>query len=168
MLKKTSNTTEDQADPIQFAITDFSKNSKLYKKNIIFYVTEREAVNNKNIVIISITKNFTKLLLTSQSTVGSKGKMPSRYVEKEGKLFYWWDDNYALTKEALAVFRKYNLLQDDMGGTIQLPDNILDEKQQSAIYYFCKNNFAIYKKIVTNKGRFYDQAPEMHCDNLKN
>ena len=166
-IQKASLPNEESSDPIQIAVMDFSKKSNLYKKSQVFYVSKRNAVNNENVLIISITKNFTKLLSTAYTTEGSKGKMASKFVEKNGKLFYWWDNDFPLSEEALNVFRKYNLLQDDEKGTIQFPENVLDETQKSAIYYFCRNNFRIYKKIETNRGQFYDRAPEISCDSVR-
>lgn len=167
-IKKTSVTLEKQADLIQLAISDFSKGWCIFKRKSIYAINTRPAANNPNVSIVSIGENNTKLLLTSKVKVGSKGTIPSRYFEKNGDLFYWRDDNYPLTDETLAIFRKYNLLQDDLGGEILIPDNTLDEKRKFSIYYFCKNNPNIYKKLITNKGRFYDQAPNISCDGLKN
>jgi len=162
-IQKVTSSNEELSDPIQIAIKDFIRVSNIYKKSQVFYINKRNAVNNENVLIISITKNFTKLLSTALTTVGSTGKMPSRFVEKDGKLFYWWDNDFPLSEEALTVFRKYDLLQDDEKGTIQFPESTLDETQKSAIYYFCKNNFKVNKKIETNRGQFYDQAPEIDC-----
>lgn len=152
-FKKASIITEDNTDPIQIAISDFSRNCRLYKKSDVFYVGKRNVANKGDILIVSVIKNSTKLLLTAETIVGSKGKIASKYfVSPQKKLFYWWDKDYPLTKAALAIFGKYNLLQDDVGGEIILADNYIDEKQQSAIYYFCKNNLAIFKRIEQMMG----------------
>jgi hypothetical protein len=170
-IKKVSVSTEkEQTDVIQIAITSFYTTCSLFRKDSVFQISTRESSNDKNILIVSIGRNNTKMLLSSDVKIGSKGKIASKYLEREGKLFYWWDDNYPLTNEAFAIFGKYNLLQDDEGGMIKFPDNFLDEKQKYAFYYFCKNNLAIYKRVITNKGWFYEHSPEIDCkcDSLKN
>lgn len=162
-FKKVSSPADDKVGVIEIAISDFSQNRKLLKKDSRFEISKREAVNNKNIIIVDISTGD-KMLLTAETKAGSKGKMASRYIEKNGKLFYWWDDDYSLTDEALAIFSKYNLLQDDMGGELKLPDNSIDEEEKFVFYYFCKNDFRKYKKVVTNKGWFYNNAPEINCN----
>jgi hypothetical protein len=167
---------------IQNAILDFSNTSKLYKKDSVFsisyqdtlYKMNLEELDNgtsrwvegdiqKGIVAVSISANNNKLLLTSETKVGSKGELPSRFIEKEGKLFFWWDDDYPLTEEALAVLKKYDLLQDDEGGLITVPDFIIDDAQQGAHYYFCRNDISKYKRVITTKGMGYYDPPKLNC-----
>jgi hypothetical protein len=165
-LKKTLNQSSNENDPIQIAILDFSKTSKLYKKDSVFSVEMFGLSNNKDVIVVNIGKNITKLLLTKDAKVGSKGKLPSHYIEKDGKLFFWWDDEYPLTENALAVFNKYNLLQDDMNGAIKIPDHVVfDDAQKAAHYYFCKEDLFKYKKVITNKGIGYYDAPNLNCNN---
>ncbi|MDR1756315.1 MAG: hypothetical protein LBR65_05055 [Culturomica sp.] len=104
-----------------------------------------------------------KFLYTKETTVGSKGKLPSRYIEKGGKLFYWWDDSYPLTEEMLAILWKYNLLCDDTEDRIGLPDFSTDDKLKGAHYYFCKSNLSKYKRMVTSIGLGYYKPPKLNC-----
>lgn len=150
-------------DAIQTAILNFSTIRKLYKKDSVFSVGISELVNNKDLIVVGVRKNNRKLLLTKDAKVGSKGKLPSRYIEKDGKLFFWWDDNYPLTEDALAIFNKYNLLQDDKDGAIKIADFIIDDAQKAAHYYFCKNDIFSYKRVITNKGIGYYDPPSLKC-----
>ena len=155
----------DKETIINNAIIDFSKTKKLYKRDTVFSVKVLELTNNNDILVVRIIKNNTKVLITDDITVGSKGgKVPTRYIEKEGKLFFWWDDDYALTEEALKVFSKYNLLQDNEGGWVKFPDFTIDDAQKAAHYYFCKENLTKYKKVVTNKGIGYYDPPKVNCN----
>lgn len=47
--------------------------------------------------------------MTYDIKVGTKGKSLSRFMQKEGKLFFYWNNEYPLTKEALKMFEKFNL-----------------------------------------------------------
>jgi hypothetical protein len=162
--KKTFVTSgNSQDDAIRTAILDFATIRKLYKEDSVFSVGVNELVNNKDFIVIGVRKNNRKLLLTKDTKVGSTGKLPSRYFEKDGKLFFWWDDSYSLTEDALAVFNKYNLLQDDKNGAIKIPDFIIDDAQKAAHYYFCKNNMRSYKRMITNKGIGYYEPPSLKC-----
>ena len=175
-------------EAIYNAILDFSNTKKLYKRDSIFYVTYTDSLYSmtmiksgdqifgeynewvpdklyKELVAVSIGADYNKMLLTSNVKVGKKGiKIPTRYIEKDGKLFYWWDDNYPLTQKALDVFEKYNLLQDDKDGTVLFLDFTTDDAQKGADYYFCRNDLSKYKRIITNVGMGYYKPPNLSCD----
>lgn len=169
---------------IQNAILDFSNTSSLYKKDSVFSVLAYEPLYRmileqtkdgngswkkgkpyKGILAVSISASYNKILLTDKAKIGSKGvKMPTRYIINNGKLFYWWDDNYPLTQEALMVFKKYNLLvKNDLDGVAEFYDFELNDAQKGAHYYFCNNNLSNYKKIISNRGIGFYDAPNLKC-----
>lgn len=165
-LKKGLELNNDENEPIEVAIQDFTKSSKLFKKDSVFSVELLGLINNKEVIVVRIGRNVTKLLLTKDATVGSLGKLPSRFIEKDGKLFFWWDDEYALTENTLTVLKKYHLLQDDQNGSIKVPDNIIFNDSQKAVhYYFCKGDYTNFKKVTTNKGIGYYEIPLLNCHN---
>ncbi len=154
----------DKETVIRNAILDFSSTSKLYKRDTVFSVKVLELTNNDELLVVRISKNNMKMLLTDSTKVGSKGvKIPTRYIEKNSKLFFWWDNDSPLTEEALAVFDKYNLLQDNEDGWVKFPDFTIDDAQKGVHYYFCKINLAKYKKVTTSKGIGYYDAPSLNC-----
>jgi hypothetical protein len=151
----------DKNDAIKNAILDFSNTSRLYKKSTVFYV---QVINlNKDKLGISISKSGVKILLTAKTKVGSKGYAPSQYIEKKGKLFFWRDDNYPLSEDALNIFTKYKITQSDEGGLIVFPDHEIDDSQKGVHYYFCRNNLLNYKKVTTNIGMGYYDPPRLNC-----
>jgi hypothetical protein len=156
---------------IRNAISDFSTSCKLYKKDSIFSVDFEDSVftlaldreksrwykekYHDDLVLAGITAHristdcegcCDKFLYTAQTTVGSKGKLPLRYIEQDGKLFFWWDDDFPLSEEMIAVLWKYNLLCDDTAGLIGILELTIDEKQKGAHYYFSKYNLSKYKR----------------------
>ena len=182
-FRKELNQTGDKKEVIQNAILDFSNNGKLYKKDSVFIVSYLDTVHKmalkklddrnyswnkgeayKDIVAVNIIVSYDQFLLTEDVKVGSKGVLPSRYIEKDDKLFFWWDDDYPLNEKTLDVFHKYNLLQDDKGGTIKYLDFTIDDAQKGADYYFCKNDLTKYKKVITNIGIGYYDAPDLKCN----
>lgn len=164
--KKLFKQSDIKDTPIEIAISDFSRSTKLYKRDSVFYVAMVGLLNIENLFVVRVGKNTRKLLLTKDAKVGSKGKLPSRYFEKDRKLFLWWDDDYPLTENALFIFKKYNLLQDDKNGAIKVADSFNDDDaQKAAHYYFCKKNLLKYKKIITNIGIGYYDAPDLNCNN---
>lgn len=151
-------------DAIQNAILDFSNTANLYKKDSVFSVSVLEIVNQDPLVV-RIGKSTTKLLFTKETKIGCIDcKIPTRFIEKNDKIFFWWDKDYPLTKEALDAYAKYNLLQDDEGGIITVPDFVVDESQKAVHYYFCKTNLSKYKKVITSKGVGYYEPPKLKCE----
>lgn len=161
-LKKGLVQQGDINEAIENAILDFSRTTSIYKKGRVFSISVYEN-NDKNQFIVRVGTSSTKLLLT-KSTLGSRGeKFPSRFVKRDDKLFYWWDKNFAVSKETIAMFKKYDLLQDDEGGVITIPDFVINDKSKAAHYYFCKTDLSIYKKVITDKGIGYYKPPSLSC-----
>lgn len=75
-------------DPIQIAISDFSKTSRLFKKDIVFFVEMLGLTNEKNVIVVRIGSNASKLLLTKDALIGSIGKLPSRMLKKMADYFF--------------------------------------------------------------------------------
>jgi hypothetical protein len=151
---------------IQAAITNFSKGGRLFKQDSVFSVWVSKLAKNEDLLVVRIGKSSTKILVTADTKVGSKGRAPSRYFEKDGKLFFWWDNNFALTQEALTIFAKYNLLEDDQGGILKVPSAFFDDSQKGAHYYYCKNNPKRFKKVITNIAAGYYDPPRIKCNNV--
>jgi hypothetical protein len=154
---------QSSIDAIEIALADFPINKRLYKKDSVFSIQLVGLRNNENIIVVRISKNSSKLLFNKSATVGSRGKLPSRFVERDNKLFFWWDDNYQLTDTAIKVYSKYNLLQDDQNGAIHVADFEINERQKSAHYYFCKSDLSHFKKVITSRGIGYYKAPNLKC-----
>lgn len=167
------------------AILDFSSTSGFYKTDSVFSVKIHEPLyrmvledtNDGNgkwvegdpyigVIAVSISVDYDKMLLTDSVEVGKKGvTMPTRYLEKDGKLFYWWDDSYPLTQETLTVFEKYNLVaENNLDGVIEFYDYTIDDAQKGIDYYFCGNDLTKYKKVTTNKGIGFYDAPLPNCN----
>lgn len=169
----------------QNAILDFSNTSKLYKKDTVFSVRVHNPLFNmiledtadgnekwvqgepfQEIVAVSIGANYNKILIEENVKVGEKGvKMPTRYIERDGKLFYWRDNNYPLTQEMLAVLKRYNLLvKNDMDGIIEFYDFEVNDAQKGVDYFFCEKDLTKFKKRTTNKGIGYYEPPSLECN----
>jgi hypothetical protein len=146
-------------DAIMSSITDFVKSRQF--KNGKRFSLQVLGLTNSELLAIRIGKDDSKILMLPNAVVGSKGLMPSRYVEKDGRLIYWSDENYVLSEEALSVFVKYDLIEkrDSVG----IPEFSTDDAQKNAHYYFCKEHPTKYKKVVTSRGIGYYKPPELNC-----
>ena len=168
---------------INIAIQDFSTKCNLFKKDSVFSVFFYDSVFSKptltqvdkgeykdrrthqwkkgnlidGIVSVEIGSNDDYQLYYSEQT---KSKLPTRYVIKDGKLFYWWDKNNTVTEEIIAVLWRYNILQTYS----IIPDFSTDDSRKGAHYYFCKNDLSKYKRVVTNIGLGYYKPPQLKCN----
>jgi hypothetical protein len=165
-----------QETAIHNAILDFSTNCNLFKKDSVFYVSFSDSVFHEAILIrvdertsrwkrgtlydgivsVGISADNDYQYYYSKET---KDKLPSRYVIKNGKLFYWSDDNYLVTEEMIAILWKYNLLQTDF----LIPDFSTDDSQKGVDYYFCKKDLSKYKRVITNIAIGYYKPPKLKC-----
>lgn len=177
------NKTGGREEAIQNAITDFSNTNKIRKDDSVFLVTFYDTIyrmvlesvdsNNarwvrgeiiNNIVAVDILgANGFQFLLTKNSKIGSKGKLPSRVFKKNGKLFYWWNDDNALTEETLEMLKQYHLLKDDSAGKITFIYYPTDDRKKGAHYYFCRYDLSNFKRINTWKGLGYYDVPNLAC-----
>ena len=164
------------------AITDFADNCRLFKQDSIFYITTLDTLKHytlqrnqgtlewicdsiyANLFVINIIPSINKLFYFPDAVVGSKGKLPSRYVIVKGKLFYWYDNDYPLTEEMLFVLKGYDALTDMIYDGM-LPEYSIDDAQKGAHYYFCRNNLSKYKRVVTNIATGYYRPPKLNCGN---
>ena len=164
------------------AITDFADNCRLFKQDSIFYITTLDTLKHytlqrnqgtlewicdsiyANILVVEIFGSVNKLFYLPDAVVGSKGKLPSRYVIVKSKLFYWDDDDYPLTEETLSVLKKYDALTDMIHDRV-LPETVLDESKKSIHYYFCRNNLLKHKRAVSSKSAGYYRPPKLKCGN---
>ena len=164
------------------AITDFADNCRLFKQDSIFYITTLDTLKHytlqrnqgtlewicdsiyANLFVINIIPSINKLFYLPDAVVGSKGKLPSRYVIVKGKLFYWRDRDYPLTEEMLSVLKKYNVLTDMIYDGM-LPEYSINDAQKGASYYFCRNDLSKYKRVVTNIATEYYSPPKLKCGN---
>lgn len=169
-----SNGNKNQA--IKNIIIDFSNTSKLYKKHGVFevefidtlYRKELEKIDKRNyrwvngkpydeifaITISPMTNEFTYLLTDSLKI------LPSRYIEQNGKLFFWDDENYELNEETINILKKYNVAKEDYVN----PIFIIDETQKAVNYFICRSDFTNYKKVTNSIAIEYFDAPEINCE----
>jgi hypothetical protein len=173
-----------QETAIHNAILDFSTKCSLFKKDSVFLVSFEDSVFDEGVWVRVDEKSYKDgtthirkrgslydgIVAVSISgqvanyqyyySKETKDKLPSRYVIKNGKLFHWWDKDYPVTEEMIAVLCKYNLLQTDL----IIPEYSTDDSAKGADYYFCKNDLSKYKRIITNIATGYYKPPKLKCE----
>lgn len=150
------------------SINDFVRNSPLFKKDLIFSISETKL--DSNLVVISILGDENKLYPTIRNKIGSSfEEFPTRYVERKKKLFYWYDSNYTITHELIAKLSEYKQIDSslvDKDNTL-LADYVVDDSKKAEDYYFCKDNLKNFKKVRTSIATGYYAIPNVNCFNKK-
>ena len=161
---------------IRNTIIDFRNSSRIYKKHKVFevefidtlYRKELEKIDERNyrwingkpyenIFAINISAMTNKLVY---SISDSLKYLPNRYIEQDGKLFFWKDDNYELDKETIEIFKKYEVVRE--GGLS--PEFVIDETKKAVDYFICRSDFTKYKKVTTSTAIGYFDAPKVNCE----
>jgi len=169
----------NQENAIHNAILDFMHTKKLFSQDSVFSihiedplysrklvdVDERTSkwVRDKkydDIIGISIVGDEEKIYHKEEIEIGSFDKRPSRFVIKDNKLFYWYDDNYPLSQETVDVLNQYNKLQKI--DSIADAELVFDDGKKGATYHFCRNDLSRYKKEITTIAMGYD-VPNLSC-----
>lgn len=156
--------TGDQNDAVQNVIVDFLATSNLSKKDSVFSIYVENLDNG--ILGISIGGDYNKIRPNPDDEIGNKTSLPSRYAEKEGKLFYWDDSTQVLTKEVVNVLSKYNIMDSvNTDGVVELPRfDSANHYKKGVHYYMCENDLTKYKKVTTSKAMGYYEAPSLNCN----
>lgn len=141
---------------IKNAIIDFN-HSSLSTKNRTFIVGYKEYTSG--IIGVSILGDDNKIYIVSGSPVG---RMKDQYIEYNGKLFYWYDEQKGRNPSIEKKLSEYNVIEkvdsltEDMGYTI-------DDAKKGVNYYFCKNNLSVYEKEITSIAMPREKENNLNC-----
>ena len=153
----------DQNDAVQNAISDYLHTENLSKKDSAFSISIGN-INDKTIgvTILGLSR---KLLPTAKDKVGTNNPgFPTRYLEREGKLFYWYDSTHTITRELIAALSKYHCIDSlNVNGFKGIPGAIAGDSKKAVDYYFCKCNLKEYKKVITSIAMGYYKPPKIEC-----
>lgn len=165
--------TEAQNTAIKIAIEDFLR-CRLCKNHNVFSVNtfergeyDRYEISDKLITVSILPKETSEpqYYITLVDTVGST-RLPTRYIIKNGKLFYWHDSEYGLTEETIKLFLEFKLAEP-----LNISDLALllgqevwgDGKTKGMDYYFCKTDLNNYKRIITSFALGWYKPPKIKC-----
>ena len=145
---------------VENAIIDFL-GCKLSQDHNVFFVRFEDI--REDIISFTISSSDYKIYITPIDTIGST-RLPIKYIVKEKKLFYWYDSDYSLTKETINALSQFNVFDFvDHTDLVALLGGYIDEKAKGAHYYFCKNDLANYKRIMTNRAMGLYNPPKLKC-----
>lgn len=154
----------DQNVMVQNAITDFLNTSNLANKDSVFHITVDSI--NRTVSGVSIMGVTNKFQVFPKNKINSKDDwFPSRYVEKNGKLFIWADSTYGLKENIIKVMSDYKVLDtinpnslEDLARSMEFST---DDSKKAQHYYFCKNDLTQYKKLKTSVAIGWYKIPNL-------
>jgi hypothetical protein len=94
-------------------------------------------------------------------------KLPTDYIEIEGRLYSWWSDGNTAELNDLEVFKNFGLMIEDKDAYGMYTERNSDELRKITYYYFCKQDLRINAKVLSNKNANYFIIPEdLRCTQL--
>jgi len=102
----------------------------------VFFVTEKEY--DEDVLIISIYPTLDKLIVvTSDSVTYNYKAIPTSYIEKDDKLFYWYGEETpnSYPNDIINLLGKYSVL-DTMIVNVYIPGRVTEGNQEVFYYFF--------------------------------
>jgi len=157
----------DQDSAVQNAITDFLASGDLNKKDNVFSLQISNI--NDNILGISVLGTNNKLYPTPENQIGTNTKyFPTRFLERNKKLFYWYDSTSVITEDLIKALSKYHQIDSlNVHGIVGIPESHIDDSKKGMDYYFCRCNLSIYKKVKTRTAMGWYNPPQVECGKNK-
>ena len=164
--KKSLKANGNQNQAIENSIIDFMHSSSLSKKDSVFFIKVNDIPSG--IMVVNVIANYNKVLPLSDTKIGYQtNTIPTRYIERNGKLFYWYDSKEILTTDMVGMLSNYKII-DSMNVTqlVGIPkESYVDDSTKGVNYFICKNNLLKYKKITTSTAFGYFEIPKVDCKN---
>ena len=90
-----------------------------------------------------------------------KNVLPTRFLEKEGKLFIWKDLDHEFDSDIMDILIKYDKI--DSVANMGKFEDVIDDAKKGMHYYFCKEDFSRFKSVKTNIALGYYEPPKLKC-----
>ncbi|NUY82748.1 hypothetical protein HUK80_17730 [Flavobacterium sp. MAH-1] len=149
-------------DAIKFAISDFIQNKEFKKSEKVFSLNSRVF---DNVIGISILANQEKLLISPSNKIGYVSLyFPSRFIERDGRLFYWSDSTSVLTEDMVKILSKYKVIDSSNINDVNvLPMMNLKSHDSEAMHYYICAKSGNYTKKRSSTALDYEDNPNLSC-----
>lgn len=140
---------------IKYAIKEF-RTSSLAKRDSTFSVSFREL--DGGVIGVCLYGTVNKFMILRH---GNSSKLPNKYIEYKGKLFYWNDENSSADTGIIPKLNEYHVL-DSLEDISQIVF-VHDDAKKAMYYFFCKQNLSRYKKTASNRTWKYARPQNFVC-----
>jgi hypothetical protein len=138
------------------------------KNNMVAIIGEAKSIlvidtiNNDTVLCITGNDTHSNLWINNNKVSYSYRAFPTGLIERNEKLFFWYDETKSVTDTIISTLYKHNFV-DTMIVNVYIPDRIINDAKKGANYYFCKNDLTKYKKIVTSRAIGHYKPPKLKC-----
>jgi hypothetical protein len=147
-LKFDKNLKFEEEFLIDVVIRDFIKSNE-FKKEKVFSLLPRKKDGVFSVLVIESSEIR---YLYSIDKKPNEQKLPNRFYTFEDKVIIIdYNDTDEVDEKTISLLKNYNLLQDDGGGLVLAPDNIIDETKKGTTYHFCIERPYVNKKIFSRQ-----------------
>jgi hypothetical protein len=142
-------------------IVDNIKNNTIVRVGVSNSISVIDTIDNDTVYQI-IGEDNPVIWLNKNKVSVSYRAFPTGVMERNGKLFFWYDETQSVTDTIINTLYKYNFV-DTMIVNMYIPDRIINDAKKGADYYFCKDNLSKYKKVITNRAIGHYKPPKLKC-----
>ena len=142
-------------------ILDYWKTKKSYIKKYSLFNIEKRKTKYQNIEAFTVLPIIDDIPFKLYLEEADNAYLPNKYIEYEGKVFFWKDESAKRDENFINYINKKQLLDStylkfQMGliNEEEIKDIVsnIDESIEGVSYLFCKqSNTKINKKIISNK-----------------
>jgi hypothetical protein len=153
-----------QNEAIHNAVVDFLHTDKLSKKDSVFSI--RIIAINNHLLGMAIIGRRERISPTEKNRIGTnESYFPTRYLDIDGKLFYWYDSTHTVNKELIDALSKYKFLDSAyVKGLIKYPNTPgYHDSKKATDYYICLCDLRKYVKVHTTIAMGYYEPPALDC-----
>ncbi len=86
---------------------------------------------------------------------------PNKLLIINNKLFYWDLHQSKPSPAIISILAKYNILQDDENGIVDMPDNPINEGIKGAVYYYGRKNPRKFKRRTISVALGFQHPPRI-------
>lgn len=159
--KKTQISKGNQNDAIKNAVIDFLHSKRFMKGDSVFSIRTQNITDDIfGVSIFGVTNNIS--VITENEINYSYKAFPTKYLEQNGKLFYWIDSTEIVPIELINKLSNMNRIDTAIIRKF-LPVRVTDDSKKALDYYFCKSNLKNYKRIYTKIAMGWYDFPKLNC-----
>lgn len=145
-----TTTTFDAKPFVSTAIDDFLTRKEADESNVFGLLIKNYKIDGSDIVKVTIIPEDSqwKFLLSNADSLGTSVVSIS-YIERNGKLFYWYVNDSCLTQDVYDILLKYNFIERrDVPSQEWLigERGYFQDGDKDYQYYFCKCNPYRFKR----------------------
>jgi hypothetical protein len=146
------------------AINDYVETEKKHLKEYPFFYIY--ANDTGKYYSVTIEREIKKVWLYTEDNISFSYKdFPTVVILKDGKFFMWKDSSIELSDSIIQTLYQNNIVDTANTGryTTIIPEHTIRDGDYDPIYFFCKQNVSIYRKVYPKDWTYKYKIPKLKC-----